>query len=186
VSRVLLRRRVRSPGRPGERYLLPSEPAVVNTRRHPAILMVPVLQLLGALVLVGWVTERVSTPSLLTDVLWYGWLALLARTLYQVVEWSVDRILITRKRIVATSGLFTRRVAMMPLNKVTDMTYERPLIGRLLGYGTFVMESAGQDQALHRVAYLPSPDQLYLKVSDLLFGPPGEPAELPATEPFWT
>ena len=59
---------------------------------------------------------------------------------------------------------------MMPLRKVTDMTYERSVLGRLLGYGEFIMESAGQDQALSRVPYLPRPDSLYLEVSQLLFG----------------
>ena len=29
----------------------------------------------------------------------------------------------------------TRRVAMMPLIKVTDMSYSRPPAGRVLGYG---------------------------------------------------
>jgi hypothetical protein len=62
-------------------------------------------------------------------------------------------------------------VAIMPLSKVTDMTYERTLFGRILGYGVFVMESAGQDQALSRIGYLPSPDVLYHDVSALLFGP---------------
>ena len=32
-------------------------------------------------------------------------------------------------------------VAMMPLLKVTDMTYDRSLLGRIVGYGTFVLES---------------------------------------------
>jgi hypothetical protein len=35
----------------------------------------------------------------------------------------------------------------------------------------FVMESAGQQQALSRIDYLPTPDLLYQQVSALLFGP---------------
>lgn len=58
----------------------------------------------------------------------------------------------------------------MPLAKVTDLTYERTIVGRLLGYGVFVIESAGQQQALSRIAYIPHPDQLYHEVSGLLFG----------------
>ncbi len=48
-------------------------------------------------------------------------------------------------------GVFTRRVAMMPLMKVTDMSYNRSVLGRLVGYGEFVLESAGQEQALRTV-----------------------------------
>ena len=58
-----------------------------------------------------------------------------------------------------------------PLIKVTDMSYQRPFVGRLLGYGEFVMESAGQDQALRTVSFVPKPDLLYLDICDLLFGP---------------
>ena len=34
---------------------------------------------------------------------------------------------------------------MMPLAKVTDMSFQRSPIGRILGYGEFILESAGQD-----------------------------------------
>jgi PH (Pleckstrin Homology) domain-containing protein len=68
-------------------------------------------------------------------------------------------------------GILTRKVAIMPLNKVTDLTYERSLAGRMLGYGVFVVESAGQHQAFSRIEYLPTPDSLYHDVSTLLFGP---------------
>ena len=59
---------------------------------------------------------------------------------------------------------------MMPLAKVTDMSYNRSPLGRLLGYGTFVMESAGQDQALHRVEWVPDPDQTYRAICAEIFG----------------
>jgi hypothetical protein len=44
---------------------------------------------------------------------------------------------------------------MMQLTKVTDMTFQRSPIGRLLGFGEFILESAGQDQALTNLGYLP-------------------------------
>jgi len=60
---------------------------------------------------------------------------------------------------------------MMPLVKVTDMTFQRSFLGRLFGYGTFILESAGQDQALSTVDYIPYPEQLYLEVCSLIFKP---------------
>ena len=60
---------------------------------------------------------------------------------------------------------------MMPLVKVTDLSFARPPGGRLFGYGEIVIESAGQDQALRRIRQLPDPDELYLEICDLLFGP---------------
>jgi hypothetical protein len=52
---------------------------------------------------------------------------------------------------------------------VTDMTFQRSFPGRVFGYGTFVLESAGQGQALSKVDFIPYPEQLYLEVCDLLF-----------------
>jgi hypothetical protein len=73
------------------------------------------------------------------------------------------------------SGIIARKVAMMPLAKLTDMSYKRSTIGVLLGYGTFVLESAGQDQALSRIDYVPRPDELFREISELLFGKRSEP-----------
>ena len=83
--------------------------------------------------------------------------------LLALVDWAVDYFVVTSHRFILTSGLFNRKVAMMPLVKVTDMTFQRSFLGRILGYGTFILESAGQDQALSTVDYIPYPEQLYLR-----------------------
>jgi len=89
---------------------------------------------------------------------------------YQVVQWRMDHFIVTNRRVLLVSGVLTKRTAVMPLLKVTDMTYQQTPVARMLRYGTFVFESAGQDQALSRVDYLPGgPRQLYLQISVLLF-----------------
>jgi hypothetical protein len=40
-----------------------------------------------------------------------------------------------------------KKVNMMPLTKVTDMSFQRSSVGRILGYGEFILESVGQAQA---------------------------------------
>jgi hypothetical protein len=70
-----------------------------------------------------------------------------------------------------TLGIITRKVAMIPLGKVTDMRYDRPPLGQILGYGSFVLESAGQDQAFRVVEHVPNPDILYRRISEELFTP---------------
>ena len=158
--------------RPGSRYLLPSEKLVVSVRRHPILLFRYLVEVLAALLLAGWLSGPFE-GTFLADLVWYAFLALVARALWMALEWSNDRLVISDRRIMLVTGLLTRRVAMMPLRKVTDLTYERSVGGRLLGYGTFVLESAGQDQALHRVPFLPEPEVLYNDVSQLIFGAGG-------------
>lgn len=152
------------------RYLLPHEQDVVTIRRHPAVLIGPVCAVLAALVVAGILSNTVianSTASL--AIIWWLWLLVLVWFVWQVAEWSVDYFVITSARLLLTTGLITRQVNMMPLGKVTDMRFERTLVGRFLGYGTFVMESAGQDQALSKINFIPYPEQLYLEVVGLIF-----------------
>ena len=49
------------------------------------------------------------------------------------------------------------------------MPRARPAVptGRILGFGEFIVESAGQDQAMRNVKFLPYPEQLYLEVCGL-------------------
>jgi len=158
--------------RPGlQRYLLDGERIVVAVHQHWAQLIEPVLSAVGGLALALWVD--VSAPaslSLATAVCWWLWFAVLGRTLWKLLEWRHEWFVATDKRLLLTYGLLTRRVAMMPLLKVTDMSYSRSVPGRLLGYGKFVMESAGQDQALREINWLPHPDHTYRAICAEMFG----------------
>lgn len=153
------------------RYLLPHEQQHIMVRRHPAILLRPVLEILGGLIIAGLVSQFLSQNGMSQAlvIVWWAWLLLLIRFVWKVAEWSVDYFVVTSKRIIVTYGLIVRKVAMMPLSKVTDMSFQRSLLGRLLGYGEFVLESAGQDQALSRIDFIPYPETLYLDVCAMLF-----------------
>ncbi len=105
------------------------------------------------------------------DVLLALWVVLALRLFWLALEWREDWFVATDRRLLVRSGLITRRVSMMPLIKVTDLSFARPPLGRLLGFGEIVIESAGQDQPLRRIRHLPDPDGLYLEICDLLFGP---------------
>lgn len=169
--------------RASNRYLLPSEHQVVSVRRHWVVLLLPLAAGLLALFAAGWISGSLSgTSGPIDNVVWLLALAVVVWFGWRLLEWWENRFIVTDKRILLLSGFLTHRIGMMPLRKVTDMTYERPLIGRLFGFGTFVMESAGQDQALHRVDYLPHPDMLYREVSTLLFGRKTERAAALLTE----
>jgi uncharacterized membrane protein YdbT with pleckstrin-like domain len=150
------------------KYLLPREVQVATVRQHPAVLIPPSVQTLGGLLLVGVLTATFVT-GLVSAILWIAWGVLLLRLVWKVCNWSVDYFVVTTERLLLTTGFLTRKVAMMPLTKVTDMSFRRTFAGRLLGYGEFIVESAGQDQALRNVEYIPYPEQLYLLVCGMLF-----------------
>jgi len=164
-----------SPPADVDRYLLPHEQEVITVRKHPAVLLAPV-----AWAVIGLIVAAVLSDTLLrhqsglTWIIWAIWGLVFLRFLWAALNWAVDYFVVTSHRFILTSGLFSRKVAMMPLAKVTDMTFQRSFLGRMLGYGTFILESAGQDQALSTVDHIPYPEQLYLEVCSLLFKPSPE------------
>jgi uncharacterized membrane protein YdbT with pleckstrin-like domain len=164
------------------KYLLPREVQVATVRQHPAVLLPVGAQTLGGLLVAGVLSVTVlHRSSLLLAIIWIAWGVLLLRLIWKAINWAVDYFVITSQRLILTTGLLTRKVAMMPMSKVTDMSFRRSFGGRLLGYGELIVESAGQNQALDRVPYIPYPEQLYLLVCGILF-PAGddepEPDEL--------
>ncbi len=153
------------------RYLLPNEQQVIHTRRHPAVLIGPgiltVAGLLAAVLLSATVLHRYGALVIAS---WLAWSVVFLWTIWKVVNWAVDYFVVTTHRILLTSGVLTRKVAMMPLTKVTDMSFQRSFAGRLFGFGEFIVESAGRDQALRTIDHIPYPEQLYLEVCGMLFG----------------
>jgi uncharacterized membrane protein YdbT with pleckstrin-like domain len=143
---------------------------MATVRMHPAVLLGVGSQALGGLLLAGLLSATVVNGNhgfLLA--IWILWAVLLLRLIWKAVNWAVDYFVITTERLLLTTGLLTRKVAMMPLTKVTDMSFQRSFGGRLLGYGELIVESAGQNQALDHVPYIPYPEQLYLLVCGMLF-----------------
>ncbi len=153
------------------RYLLDGEQIVIAAHQHWAKVAEPVASAIGGLVLVLLIDCYLPAGlRLLENLLWWAWFALVGRAIWRVLERRHDWFVATDKRLILTYGLITRKVAMMPLTKVTDMSYNRSPLGRLLGYGTFVMESAGQDQALRRVSWVADPDHTYRAMCAEIFG----------------
>ena len=152
------------------RYLLPHEHQVISVHQHPAVLIMPIFWVLLGLAIAGWLSNSVAhgnTGVLL--VIWILWAILLLRLAWKILEWSLTYFVITSQRLLLARGFLVRRVDMMPLTKVTDMSFNRSTVGQLLGFGEFIVESAGQDQALRHIEYLPYPEQLYLEVCSLIF-----------------
>jgi uncharacterized membrane protein YdbT with pleckstrin-like domain len=152
------------------KYLLPHEHQVITVRKHPAVLIKPILVVLIGLVIAAVVSTTVARHQAgVVGFVWIAWALLLPWLFYKVWEWTQDYFIVTSRRMLLATGVITRKVAMMPLVKVTDMSFQRSSLGRLLGYGEFILESAGQEQALRVVDHLPYPEQLYLEVCGLIF-----------------
>ena len=154
-----------------DEYLLESERRVIRVRLHWAVLAWDAFEAVALLAVCVMVSYLLPPAGwLIQNVLWYVALFVVLRFAYVVLSWWVERIVVTDQRILMTTGVFTTRVLMMPISKVTDLTYKRTLNGRMMGYGTMIVESAGQFQALNHIDFLPKPEQVFDAISDLIFG----------------
>jgi len=152
------------------RYLLPHERQVISVHQHPAVLIKPIFWVLLGLAIAGWVSNSLANGNgTVILVIWLLWLIPLVWLIWRIIDWVLTYFVITSQRLLLARGFPTRRVDMMPLTKVTDMSFNRSPVGQILGFGEFVVESAGQDQALRHIEYLPYPEQLYLEVCGLIF-----------------
>lgn len=162
------------------RYLFPTERYRGEWKRHWIHLTNHLFIGVVATFVLGYFSGFLAKTSfkglwVFAVVIWaviMGWIA------WKVADWYFDRFILTNKRLMLVNGLITRRVAMMPLIKVTDMKYEQSPLGRMLNYGTFVLESAGQDQALSKVDHMPNPNELYLRIVEEMYEPAAVEARL--------
>ena len=148
-------------------HLLESEVIHIATRKHPIVLLTPILACLGSFAIMLYAASTTTAPMggfLLLWALTVLWLA------SRWLQWWRHRFIATDKRILKMYGVLTTTVDSMRNQKVTDMSYHRDFWGEIIGYGGITIESAGQDQALHDIDYLPYPRENYQALCHLIFG----------------
>lgn len=151
-------------------HLTETEQIRLASRQHLIVLWKPALAVVvAAALLVGSVieggdlgsTQDVLVWLTLGTLLWFAW-----RWLW----WSRNLFVATDRRILKVYGVLSTTVDSMRNQKVTDMRYRRDPLGEILGYGRITIESAGQDQALHDITYLPFPRENYQELCHVIFG----------------
>jgi hypothetical protein len=156
-----------------DRYLIPTEKIIFMIHRHWITLAVPVLTVIAGLFIVGTVVVQLpGNPAHIIDIAILLWILSILWLLFEIEERHHEVFLATDRRLMLVHGLVTRMVDIMPMSKVTDMRYDRTVWGKLFGYGIYILESAGQDQALSSINFIPDPDLHYQQISEVIFSPP--------------
>jgi len=81
--------------------------------------------------------ERLAA-AVLAIVLLMWWL------IYPLLRWRTTRYELTTRRMRLRTGVVTRNGSDIPLSRITDVSFRKSLLDRLLGCGTLVVESAGE------------------------------------------
>jgi membrane protein YdbS with pleckstrin-like domain len=131
-----------------DRSLAVGEQSVEVLHPHWKTLVVPVLAafVIVAALLVGEVVipdgrdaavERLAA-AVLAIVLLMWWL------MYPLLRWRTTRYELTTKRMRLRTGVVARNGSDIPLSRITDVSFRKSPLDRLLGCGTLVVESAGE------------------------------------------
>jgi len=144
-----------------ESYLSAGERCVIRTRRHWLVPLLAISRGGGMMSIVGVLTFLAPQVFLVQLALWLGAVAHTGYIGVCVLRWRAEQVAVTDRRIIRVSGLVTLRVDAVALSQITDSTLRRTIPGRILGYGTVRIETAGQADSLGTMTYVPSPDALY-------------------------
>ena len=169
-----------------QKYLIADEGEVIvdEVRKHWAVVIGPILEIVLAipvLLLLG------VFPSTLYWVPIFLSLALALHGGWRILQAQMDRFVITNMRVFRVHGILSQSQATMPLARILDISVHRPVIGRILGYGHFVFESAAQEQGLREIRFVGRPNERGLTIQRViarsgLRGPVRRP-ETPAAPP---
>ena len=136
------------PSRAVAKYLMPTERVVTTVRMHPVAIISSVFFILGGAILAGLLTAAAHGNGRLVLAIWLLWGVLFVWQGWKIATWWRRYFVVTENRLMLVTSLVFTDVAMMPLAKVTDMRLSESIMGRMLRYGEFIIESAGQEQAL--------------------------------------
>lgn len=151
------------------------EGVVIETRQHWFVMVRDIAVRLLVLVLVGVAIWYVNGASWLDNTAgtwigyagWVGFAAVAATVAWTIAGWVTERFYITTQRVVYATGILNRTVTTTPLVKIDEMTLQRPLLGRMLGFGRLDVENAsGGHEPLAGLHYLPHPVKLYQVIGE--------------------
>lgn len=148
-----------------------TESDILGGQIHQAVMYGPIAITFAGLIAFLVLVPRVPVdPPILGQLLVVSMFGLIGWLIWKWIEWNFTLFFFTSYRIIYIHGIVTRKIAMLPLTKVTDMRYDRTPAGQIFDYGLFIIESAGQEQALRELNYVPEPDTTYKQVVDWIFG----------------
>ncbi|WP_433160402.1 PH domain-containing protein [Kribbella sp. CA-247076] len=149
------------------RHLISDEGEVVidEVRQHWVVFIPPMLEVaLATALLVALATDSIGGTQVLLAIV----LILLMHAFWQFLTHHRDRFVVTNMRVMRIRGVFSQTVATTPIARVLDITLQKPIVGRIFGYGHFVFESAAQDQGFREIRWVSRPDDRDLTIQRVI------------------
>ena len=112
------------------------EKLLLLTRQHWIKLAIPFLVwLLITIVLLLWLHNGIALAVILLTAIYPA---------VEYINWKYNLWAVTNLRVVDESGFFTRYSKESPLEKINNVEYDQPLLGRIMGYGNVDIQTAAE------------------------------------------
>jgi uncharacterized membrane protein YdbT with pleckstrin-like domain len=154
-----------------DRSLAVGEELVATLHPHWKTLVRPILltSVVVAVLLVGEVlipgSRAATVERLVLAVL--AIVALMWWLMIPILAWRTTVYEVTTRRLRLRSGVLTRRGRDIPLSRITDVSFRKGVLDRLLGAGTLVVESAGEHGEL-TLSEIPNVEQVSVLLTQLM------------------
>jgi uncharacterized membrane protein YdbT with pleckstrin-like domain len=131
-----------------QRLLADDEKLVLVLRRHVKVLFAPILIFVLCVAAVA-VTAAVGAQSFLLIAVGIVAAVIAIRwALWPFLIWFNTVYAITTRRLILRNGVLNRSGHDMPLSRLNDVSFSHNLLERMLGCGTLVVESGGEQGQL--------------------------------------
>jgi uncharacterized membrane protein YdbT with pleckstrin-like domain len=118
-------------------HLKKDEKLLIIIRQHWIKLVLPFfVWLLLAILLLAFITNyKVDLIIILLTAIY---------PMIEYINWKYNLWAVTNMRVVDESGFFTRYSKESPLDKINNVEYDQPVLGRILGYGNVDIQTAAE------------------------------------------
>lgn len=128
-----------------QKLLAPGETIAFELKPHWRALLWPAIVLLLEVFVGVFLFTTFDNQILRWLIIAVGVFILVWQTLIPFARWLTTQYVFTSRRIIVRRGLITREGRDMPLSKVNNVSFSVSLLGRIINYGTLVVESASDD-----------------------------------------
>lgn len=128
-----------------ESLLGQNEKVLLTTRQHTFILLSAIA---AEILVIGLILAGVTAlAALLLPLAAFGYLLLIlpiAKGTYDFLNWRQLQYVITNRRVIQLSGIFSKRVSDSSLEKVNDVQMTQSFFGRMFNYGDVEILTASE------------------------------------------
>jgi membrane protein YdbS with pleckstrin-like domain len=154
-----------------KKLLNEGETVVFSTRTHVKALLMPALVLIVTAGVGGYllsVTDGDHKKIWWTVIAVFALLLLAVYSVWPFLNWLTATYTVTNRRLTTHQGVISRTGHDIPLTRISDVSYEKGLLDRILGCGTLIVSDASE-QGRVQLLDVPQVEKRQLQLSDLLF-----------------